>query len=387
MKYKRILLLFLVILFNKIIPSFQQAIIQFPLTFGSGVYQMYINIGTIYQDFKLAIIDISSPYTHAPFSWKFYHESKTLRVVNPACIMTIENNITHGIEVSDMIQLSKKNGLTIENWRYNLIESKSNPPLVWKQRIGLAYKLASNSFISQLRDKGLISSLSFSITHSTNNKTINLNFGGIPEDVIKDKHYSKCRVNKESIEWSCSLNKIIVNNTSIVNTDYAYFGSESMFIYAPVSIYNVVYDNYIADGFKTKMCKFERNEFFDYTIFCSQEYIRNLADITFVIEYYNYQMNSSRIFECLYNNCKYLMMPNIKSNKWIIGISFIDSFETLFDYERGEIVFYSDRASNKVNNESRPKIPRYVYFVHGIILFIGILIEVLTLIKERQRIS
>lgn len=105
MKHQQIQLFFLIYLFNQINPSYQNTILKSPIAFGQGVYQMYVNIRSLYQDFKLALIDITSPYTHAPFTWNFNFDSQTLKVINPVSIMTIESNITKGIEISETLSL------------------------------------------------------------------------------------------------------------------------------------------------------------------------------------------------------------------------------------------------------------------------------------------
>lgn len=82
--------------------------------------------------------------------------------------------------------------------------------------IGLAYEFTNEkySLIHQLKDKGIIDHLSFSIVD-----TSQIYLGGIsPEDTI-DRYQSSCDVienisNETEAHWACSLRKVIIRNNT-----------------------------------------------------------------------------------------------------------------------------------------------------------------------------
>lgn len=361
------LVLFKYVLLFAHLSIIQALIHQIPISFFGGFSHLFIRAGNPSYHYNTVLLDISSQYTYLHLTMGIFSISQSVEVIHPICSLTLNNTTSiKSIEISDILYIGDNSDLTLNDIIFYLIESEKDNNYSF-EKVGLAFKLEHNSFISQLKNKGLILSLAFSFVNLTSNQAM-LYLGGIPPNITKSKYHSECKVKKESIEWSCSLNSVIINQTIFHIKAYAYFSSVILAIYTPEKFLNELYDIYFKPAFKQKQCYLNLKTDQKYTIACEKDYINNIPNITFLIDNYLYSFISNQLFDCNYFLCNFLLVPNPDAEQWVFGFTFLRHFDVLFDHDRESITFYSDNLIEKYHLTNSKKA-----FALIVLIFIGVL--------------
>lgn len=266
-------------------------------------------------------IDFSSLYTH---KYKQIH-----LFTNNSTSIEIEAQITN----SSMTLFSNET-FSIKNISFYLVHKKLEGT---RDSIGLGFFDNSNynmSIVYLLYKQKLISNLQFGFSKFDERKVF---YGGIPLEYTINKFQSKCKI-KSNI-WGCSISKILFNNTGFIyynNNDYAEINTNQGSISVP-SLFMEYFKSYLQEYMN------ERNYRFNTKYYCSCSQINDFPALIFVINGKEFEMNRDDLFEKRYGTCVMLIEENVKDNtKWILGNAFLRKYYSLFDYEKKEIIFYSD---------------------------------------------
>lgn len=366
--------LFQLIFINQL--YFINLLLQIPFTANGNHYRLYLRLGSPTFHNNYIFLDITSPQTYFHLSWGIYERSNTLKIIKPICSLSIhKNNNIRAIEASDLFQLGEeKEEINITDTHFYLIVEDN--VFLKNEAIGLSFKLEQTSIMSQLNNKGLLDSLSFSFVNVTSGKSL-LIFGGIPQEIINNKHSTQCKVNRGLNEWNCYLNRIIINQTTIEANCITLFSTVASLIYTPESVFNEIYEIYFKTALDERNCRINFQTSFKYMISCKNEYISQLPNISFVIDDYLYSLSSNQLFDCNYKSCSFMVFSSENPIQWIIGVPFLKHFDILFDYEKEMIYFYSDSIIQKVGSiQNKNNWFRYIFIVCLIVLSLGIVLMI-----------
>lgn len=74
-----------------------------------------------------------------------------------------------------------------------------------------------------------------------------------------------------------------------------------------------------------------------------------LSGITFIIDGYQFFLSYSQLYNQFYSKCIFLIRRNIRSDQWKLGIPFLWTYASLFDYDDHSITFYSQNVIQSTN--------------------------------------
>lgn len=212
------------------------------------------------------------------------------------------------------------------------------------------------SMVHSLIEQKKISNPSFSVlVKSNNDEKGSIFFGGVPENLIKNKYVYRCNVSKEFPTWSCDLSKVMVIDKETGDVYHYYNRFHSSFdlgefkILAPRDFIDFLKLTYFKDRLENGHCNFIPRETGDY-FHCICSFFKQLPDVKFFFNNKEITLNMKQLFE-IYGNgsidenylCDLYIIPNIVNPKeWVFGVNFLKNYITKFDYEKREVSFYSD---------------------------------------------
>ena len=220
------------------------------------------------------------------------------------------------------------------------------------QSIGLAYKFDDETFslIHQLKKANYITQHKFALS-SANDSVQSLYFGGIPQSEISNLYYAKCLVHSNSSNWGCKLDYIIINNkkVNLQKTDYLFtFNEDNVRLLAPKKFIDVLFHELFEERISKGICRYTSST--PQNIKCDCKAIKEIGNVTFVIEHTKFVFSEKDLFYEEYDECIFLIQENTNNDKeFIIGRIFLNKFLTLFDYDNGRIGFYSKNPFSKDN--------------------------------------
>ena len=220
---------------------------------------------------------------------------------------------------------------------------------------------------------------SFITQYPTNNKQYSfiprsdspglLYLGNVPQDVIDTKYNTSCKVHPLKNEWSCSLRRInyINHNTHVdIVTNYNYDNyfdiGENAFMYLNDILLNDIKDKVFGELITKGICEYDSNVDRKYPFKCECNAVfgndvligdieimfDNNVKLIFTAKDYFMKLAvdyRSNMCNCLISHLSLSENAEYNGNERVIvfGGSFMEKFNVLtFDYERDEVVFYSD---------------------------------------------
>ena len=286
---------------------------------------------------------------------KYEHLNLTINDIGNANALILKDNF--------YLKSSEKNkDIIIKDFNFYLFENKN---FVGFDSIGLSHNFYNTtfSFIHQLKKQNIIDKLNFALVKNTFNNGL-IFFGGLPNEIIKNKIKSICYINRTNINWNCKLNKIgnFINNYEVnfnINTDY---------ILAPK--YYIKYLRYIffIKYRNLSLC----NETFDDSLYpknktyfiCNVSKFKNFPPLIFDFINFKLLFNLEDLF---IGNVLMIQSNEYNHNKWIIGNIFLNKLISQFDLENFSITFYGDRKILKNHN----KVIQLMLMIQSIILCIS----------------
>lgn len=239
----------------------------------------------------------------------------------------------------------------IINKLYYLITSQEQ---TFNEDIGLSLSYKYNdegySLIHHLYYSKVIDHLQFAFEIKQKGIDGFIYFGGIPNNTQLTLPYiGLCEVDDNNYSsWGCSVHKITFKN-NVYNIDkYVLLHTGVNGYFLSNEIYNV-FVNIFKEEIAKNDCREKKNSFNIKWIVCSNILPKKFKEnVTFEIG--NFQMNISirQLFECSFDECESKVYSKHyaldRTNNTYIGIDFINLFNySVFDYERKQVVFYTDQ--------------------------------------------
>ena len=249
---------------------------------------------------------------------------------------------------------------------------------VFPRSLGFGYKFENNSFsiVHSLKKKGYIDRLIFSFVplkpNIRNEEVGSMYFGALPKEIVSNKYKAQCKVSDE-IAWNCKLNEVWIDNYQYKNnyymkfsTDFISFIPTDFFLFLKRSIFGIGYNLYFSSDSNS--------------IYCDKQYIKKFnSTISFIIGDYNFTFRLRDLFACNIEKpyvCQFMLYNNEKiPNQWIIGNHIWSQYITSFDYEQGQISFYSNTPLEKIHHSEIPQKEKIQYTIILLTIFILILMN------------
>ena len=163
-------------------------------------------------------------------------------------------------------------------------------------------------------------------------------FGDIPAEAIPYK--AKYKVKEDSIEWSINLEKVIYNNKTYNNTKQAIIVTNEIVIFAPNHFFDTIIEPMLNTYYQSGKCYNKEEQ----KIICDCDVFLELSGITFIIDRYQFFLSYSQLYNQFYSKCIFLIRRNVRSDQWKLGIPFLWTYASLFDYDDHSITFYSQKG-------------------------------------------
>lgn len=229
--------------------------------------------------------------------------------------------------------------------------------------LGLGYKISKyyDNFLQSFYNEKIIDYLAFSFTNNNNNRFIHL--GGIPKEFSNNKRYTECNVlgNNRGF-WDCSLTKILINNNTYDVHGEVSFDNRNKYIFVPRAFNEYLMNTYFKDGIESNQCW--RSIF----VYCVEMYYVRLPNIIIVIEDSEYLMIPQELFQDDFKDkgkaYKFMIKDNFEDS-WIFGKPLLDKYNTLFDYQKNKIFFFTVEELNIKHNINKK-------IIFGIVLILGL---------------
>ena len=232
------------------------------------------------------------------------------------------------------------------------------------ENIFLPFKFNNSkvSMVHSLVGQKKISNPSFSVLIKGNNEKGSIFFGGVPENLIKNKYVAKCNVSNQFATWSCDLSKVMIIDKETGDVYHYYTRFRSSFdlgeykILAPKDFIDFLKLTYFKERLEKGHCNFIPRDTGDY-FHCICSFFKQLPDVKFFFSNKEITLNMKQLFESYGKNsngeddlCDLYIIPNIGNPKeWVFGVGFLKNYITKFDYEKREVSFYSDIPFDSAN--------------------------------------
>lgn len=335
-------------------------------------------------------LDLNTQYNLIFINPSFQYPFRSSRVINDTIEKVIKNELRKGIEIEDTFKFNSKNENDLGSIHFYYFNSDSSS-ISGVLAMTFIFNDQSQSIIHQLKQNGIIDKLAFALTRNGNSGHLYLG-GIIQKETINLKH-TYCNVKGIDGHWDCLLRKVTLqSNITMIQYDnqdhYAYFSSSLDFIFAPMNFFNLLV-NYYNSSLLLNNCYMSSRMYT--TLFCENNPVLFIGNITFTIEDYNYAIDARKLWKCFNLYCSLLIVGNKLNNGWILGPAFFTQINILFDYEDKKIHFYSDK--NIVTHFSLEATPslchsylKQLTIVNILIICIGIIIEFKTMLITKSKI-
>lgn len=244
----------------------------------------------------------------------------------------------------------------------------------------------SFSLVHQLYNEGKISHLSYALEQYPDYKAY-LYLGGIPKEKTSSLYHSKCDVNSGDVNWSCKLEYVYFGNDKshskiYVNQKYSKFSSGEWNILVPTNFLYYMKDTVFKEMMEKRRCIFIKSDLYQF-FHCDCQLIDKFPDINFVFDGRVYSLKMVDLFrqydpsEMGVGYCEFLVSKNNEDEEaWSFGITFLEHFKTLFDYENNKISFYSTKPIEHFES-TKGKISKTIFHLIIAVLILAIISELL----------
>lgn len=242
----------------------------------------------------------------------------------------------------------------------------------------------SFSVVHQLYNEGKISHLSYGLGQYADYKGY-LYLGGIPKEETSSLYHSKCDVNSDDVNWSCKLEYVYFGNDKsnskiYINQKYSKFSSSEWNILVPTNFIYYMKETVFKEMIEQHRCTFIKSSLYHF-FHCDCNLIDKFPDINFVFDGRVYSLKMVDLFrvydpsEMGVEYCEFLVSKNNEDEEaWSFGISFLEHFKTLFDYENNKISFYSTKPIEHFES-SNGKTLKTIFDVIIVVLMLAVISE------------
>ena len=216
----------------------------------------------------------------------------------------------------------------------------------------LTFNDYSMSVIHQLKQQGYINELSF--IFNTGYRYIRELYLGKPPSSLFNKQMNKstCHVNTTYpyVNWNCKLDYIYFTNhlqNKYNEHTLTYFSTVLYETKAPLSFIHFIKDVLLYEYFVNNHCNVEesRNAYIE----CECGVLYDLGEVSFVMNGFVHAFKIDEIFDIYEVDlieegvCELIVITNRNEDAWVFGIGFMNKYISVFNYERNEISFYSEK--------------------------------------------
>lgn len=198
------------------------------------------------------------------------------------------------------------------------------------------------SLVHQLFFNRIISYKSFTFITS-HYQSDSIYFGKFPNEyLIRSLYKGHCSVVAFRPFWGCKLNKVIVGNEFFTykTNNYASFQTKSKAIKAPSSFFDYLITDPLEGYVKESLCTVENKT----KLYCMKNYISfSFPGLNFVFEEMEVKLTAEESFDCyLYSDMCLMIVERGEEDEWEFGVGFLKYFNVSFDYEKENILLFSN---------------------------------------------
>ena len=193
-----------------------------------------------------------------------------------------------------------------------------------------------------LYNKRLITKLQFGIASHR------LYLGGFDTKITQNKHATTCNVKTRKGWWSCELTHVYINNNIFINTyDVALQTNDDTFG-VPTAFMEYLHVNYFKTYIDNGVCVIS-NYLKQYQCNCKAMTWPNIT-LVFGDDGIAFPLLMGLIVDDIGGRCAFKLNVNKEDNNaWELGISFVNQYSILFDYETNQLTFYQNRPWQRVS--------------------------------------
>lgn len=353
-----------------------EKIIYLNYTLFVNEYGVVVKLGNP-VDYKTYYFEMEKNYTWASFT--YYSRNRTTTAKS---IKTIPLYIGPYHKIFELLQdeLSFPNieqSFIIPNFTFYYL--KTYVPIFDSISLSRTFYDINTSLVHSLYDHRLIDKLKFGY-HSFNFTDGLIYFGGIPADVINGKYSIKYNVDKTMSTWSPHIDKIMIGDREYVNKYPAFIQSKERRILIPKEIQKFVNETYFLKYMKNKTCSYSSGYGYNFFV-CKCSITNYLKSFKFVIMNKIIEIDMQYLMRDLKSgDCQILFEENfIDPDMFTLGMPFLQTFVSVFNYEDDTITFYSDKEFPFYQDDNGIYITLIFNFC---ICFFGVVIIVLFKIKK-----
>jgi hypothetical protein len=294
---------------------------------------------------------------------------------------------------TELIQLNDKKLKDFDFLLVNKIES--NDLFQGVLSLGREYDTKKFSIVYRMSAASATFYNSFVLKFIDNNKG-ELYIGDLTKELKDDKSLiSSCKLTNSKIKWSCMLTHVFVgdygdqkyvdsyteeqgyvikgkhNKIEIIDQP-VYFESIYNKIYVPKEFISYLQKNvFINNSNKNELCKCNNNDT-KISFTCSKEEMNQINKLNFVFsDKMALTLPNSRLFDCNGDVCEYIIEYNEKyTNGWIMGLPLLRTYQMIFDYNKEDLLFYSNENKAFVQMPSRNENYVLWFFFYLILFFV-----------------
>lgn len=222
--------------------------------------------------------------------------------------------------------------------------------------------------MNSLVDKGKIAKKIFALEFDEI-KSGKILFGDYPENLKQLQYENKLGFcNSTTSEdladefrdgWTCELTHVFFNtenklrnltDTFELDNARAIFDSSYEFIGVSKDQYELIYNNYIRENFKGMCRKNKRNDEIYFICNLDKNKLEQAESLFIILQGYVLELTAKDLFVELDNNHNYLFAIKFfdtevfNSKLWIFGHLFLKNFVTVFDAEKDQVSFHSEKV-------------------------------------------
>lgn len=205
--------------------------------------------------------------------------------------------------------------------------------------------------------------------------------GSFPLNSLDNFRQGNCSIHNN--KWGCDVNSIYVNKKKIYDIKmYAIFTATSYDIVLPKLVYDYYIDSVIDGLIKEGLCNEKEGKYA-----CYSHGIKRMPNITLEIGSMFYELNNKDLFMQNETSFVFICQKNQNDNELQLGISFLEKFISIFDYENDLISFYSkDKSVIKNRDEFIEKLVNnkfYIIIVCIVLLVFDMVYNILMLLCHK----
>ena len=252
-----------------------------------------------------------------------------------------------------------ENAFEINEFSINYI-NKFSLPLFDSLALGYKFKDINKSIIHILKKQGVIAQAAFGFKQVSLESKGMLYFGGMSKAVEDNYEKAICHVNPRYTHWGCDMKYMFFNNNlsnGIYIDSYSYFVSNTFYSLLPPKYFELIVEVLFQKLMNMNKCQYQTRDKLKCVV-CECDSVKNIGDITFVIEDTGFDMGFKKMFEKVFTSCYFNFRTIDKDsgdtekqlgNVWLLGTSFYIDYYTKFNYEDSTISFYMDDDFKKVD--------------------------------------